>query len=126
MPVAPRGMPIRTPRVVTPSRATRSAAMPAPPTRGPTSPPIVSGLSEAGGRKAKRLGRSGRAEADVRDLVLSGPLAGLERDRFAALAADDGAGERGRDRDPSRLDVGLVVADDHVGHHVAAVGVRQL
>src|SRR5215471_18331240 len=56
---------------------------------------------------------------DVEDLVLADPTGGLHLDLVARVLADDRAGDRRADGDLAFLDVGLVVADDLVGHFLA-------
>src|SRR5688572_343738 len=60
---------------------------------------------------------------DLRDLVLALALGALHGHRIADLLADHGARDRRTDRDPSPLDVGLVLADDRVGLGLSAIGV---
>src|SRR5882672_5214606 len=58
---------------------------------------------------------------DFQDLVLPHPSRGLHLDLVARVLADDGPRDRRADGDFPLLDVGLVVADDLVGHGLAVL-----
>src|SRR5262245_20876483 len=75
-----------------------------------------------GGRQAGLLG----FEADAEDLELARSLRNVNRHARADLPAEQGARDRRGDRDATLRDVGFLLAEDRVGHPLAALRVLEV
>src|SRR5690606_30284415 len=87
-----------------------------------TGPSAISRTGEGAGRTPRRR----LEEADVQDPVLAHAARPLPFRDVAGVLADQGARDRRADRDLAFLDVGLVVADDLVGHLLPACEILQI
>src|SRR5215470_6688508 len=81
---------------------------------------------DRGGRSAGPPAVSIGLEADVEDLELARPLRHAHDDAHAGLLAEQGPRDRRGHRDASLRDVGLLLAEDGVGHALAALDVLEV